>query len=86
MRLIKNYIIQNKVTFIVELAYDSNGNSVIKGMRKIPRRRYNEQVNLKGLHRLINKKIPIYALIETREGIFPLALCIKRRMGGNLVF
>jgi len=85
MRLIKNYKINNSLKFTVELAYDSNGISVINGIRRIPRGKYKHHVTLKGLLRLINGKIPIYALVETRHGIFPLPLCIEGNWGGYLL-
>jgi ribosomal protein S8 len=50
MRLIKNYkIINDELTFKLELAYDNNGHSIIKGMRHVQQRRYKETVKLKRL-------------------------------------
>jgi ribosomal protein S8 len=49
MRLIKNYKIIDASTFQIELAYDMNGHSVIKGMRNVQRTHYRANVKLKNM-------------------------------------
>ena len=86
MRLIKNYKINETSTFQIELAYDMNGNSIIKGIRNAPQRRYKEHISFKNLNMLANKKTPIYMFLETREGVLPWITCINYKIGGNLLF
>jgi len=86
MRLIKNYRINNILTFTVELAYDNNGSSVIRGVRQVPRAHYKHHVTLKGLLKFKNGQLPVYAFIETRAGVLPLSLCIEKKIGGYLLF
>jgi ribosomal protein S8 len=57
MRLIKNYKIIDTSTFQIELAYDNNGYSIIKGMRNVDRTHYRTNVKLKNMQ---NSYISVY--------------------------
>jgi len=86
MRLIKNYKINNRLKFTVELAYDNNGNSIIRGIRHVPHGTYKHHATLKGLFRLLDGRVYLFPLIETREGVIPLPLCVEAKLGGYLRF
>src|ERR1700748_1297785 len=66
MGLIKNYKINDRANFTVEIAYDKHGNSVIHGMRWIVRNKAMYHQNYREILRRIKSKVPLYGFVDTR--------------------
>lgn len=85
MGLIKNYKIINQSRFIVEIAYDKRGNSVIHGIKWLQRNKAMYSHSFRRIFKKIKSRVPIYAFVDTRWGFIPLHVCLQNRIGGYLI-
>ena len=85
MGLIKNYKINDRAKFTVEIAYDKHGNSVIHGIKWLVRNKIISHQKFRKILIKLKNKMPIYAFVDTRWGYIPLSVCVKERISGYII-
>jgi ribosomal protein S8 len=86
MRVIKNYKINNTGNFVMEIAYDTTGQSIIHTIKFLQHGKYIHHIKLKGLQKIASKSSFLYGMVVTRQGLVSISTCIKNKIGGYLLF